>query len=201
MPSVALVSWSNEAHTSTVTWRHVLKAGGVALAVSALAACTHEDAEPEASTEQVSNASVPDVDAPQFVLDVRAAIEAVESELGGPQEFFEVTANAQFTNVFVAVDGGTAAVAYAYLDGELQPPAPKQTGATGNTFVTEDVDFVDDRILSVVAVDLPDSDIDALSVYGDGFGATYVLRATSSVGGLLDVVVGPDGSVFSVDPV
>ncbi len=175
--------------------------GGLALAMSALTSCSDDDAEPGTSAEQVSSASIPDVEAPQFVLDVRAAIEAVEAELGGPQEFFEVTSNAQFTNVFVAVDGGTAAVAYAYVDGELQPPAPKQTGATGNTFVAADVDFVDDRILSVVAVDLPDSGIDALSVYGDGFGATYVLAATSSVGGLLDIVVGPDGSVFSVDPI
>ena len=139
--------------------------------------------------------------APPFILNVRAAIDAVEAERGGPQEFFEVTSNAQFTNVFVAVDDGTAAVAYAYVDDELQPAAPKQSGATGTTFVSDDVDFVDDRILSGVIADLPESGIDAISVYGDGVGATFVLAATSSAGGFLDIVVGPDGTVFSVDPV
>lgn len=143
----------------------------------------------------------PDVSAPAYVLDVRTAVDAVESELGGPQEFFEVTSNAQFTNVFVAVDDGAAAVPYAYVDGELQPPAPQQGGASGETFVADDIDFVEDRILSGVTADLPESDIDAISVYGDGSGATYVLAASSSAGGFLDIVVGADGTIFSVDPV
>jgi hypothetical protein len=155
----------------------------------------------DGSLPEVVIDNAPDVPAPQFVLDVRSAIEAVELELDGPQAFFEVTSNDQFTNVFVAVDDGTAAVAYAYVDAELQPPAPKQSGATGNTFVSADVDFVDDRILSGVTADLPESGVDAISVYGDGFGATYVLAATSSAGGFLDIVVGPEGTIFSVDPV
>lgn len=172
----------------------------VAVAASLITACAGSD-EPAAPVAEEPRGEAPDVEAPPFVLDVRAAIAAVESELGSPQEFFEVTSNAQFTNVFVAVDDATAAVAYAYVDGELQPPAPPQEGAAGDTFTVDDVDFVDDRILSGVTADLPESQIDALSVYGDGVGATYVLAATSSAGGFLDIVVGPDGSVFSVDPV
>jgi len=169
------------------------------VAVAILAGCSGSDA--VVDDVQVGVESAPDVPAPPYILAVADAIEAVEAELGGPQEFFEVTSNAQFANVFVALDEGTAAVAYAFVDGELQAPAPKQVGATGNTFVATDVDFVDDRILSGVTADLPDSEIDAISVYGDGFGATYVLAATSSVGGFLDIVVGSNGAVFSVDPV
>ncbi len=173
----------------------------VALTLSSVA-CSGSSA-PSDITEPaaVSSAPRPDVPAPQFVLDVLDALAAVEDELGGPQVFFEVTANAQFTNVFVAVDDATAAVPYAYLDGELQPPAPTQQGASGNTFVAADVDFEPDRVLSGVATDLPDTQIDAISVYGDGFGATYVLRATSGAGGFLDIVVGADGTIFSVDPI
>lgn len=172
--------------------------------VSVVAGCggsTTDQGERVTPDAAFSAESAPDVAPPQFVLDVREAIDAVEAELGGPQEFFEVTSNAQFTNVFVAVDDASAAVAYAYVDGELEPPAPKQEGASGQTFVADDVDFVANRILSGVTRDLPESDIDALSVYGDGVGATYVLAATSSAGGFLDIVVGSDGTVFSVDPV
>ena len=149
--------------------------------------------------------SVPAVEAtgqaPAFVGDVIAAINAVEAELGAGQQFFEVTANAQFTNVFVAVDDATAAVAYAYVDGQLEPPAPKQTGAEGNTFGRDDVDFDSELVTTGVSSDLPELSIDAISVYGDGVGATYVLAATSAVGGFLDIVVGPQGQVFSVDPI
>lgn len=139
--------------------------------------------------------------APSFVDDVRAAIDAVEAELGAGQRFFEVTSNAQFTNVFVAVDDATAALPYAFVDGALQPPAPKQTGAEGQTFGREDVVFDPELVVAGVAAQLPETSVDAISVYGDGVGATYVLAATSPSGGFLDIVVGPDGQVFSVDPV
>lgn len=183
-------------------WSVVGAAAAVSLAVLASGCGGSSDA-PD-STEPVVSATSPAVEAsdtPGFVSDVAAALDAVELELGEEQEFFEVTANDQFTNIFVAVDEGTAAVAYAYVDGELQPPAPKQTGAEGLTFDRDDVDFDPDLVTSGVRADLPESDVDAISIYGDGVGATYVLAVTSPSGGFLDVVVGPDGQVFSVDPV
>ena len=87
------------------------------------------------------------------------------------------------------------------VDGELEPPAPKQTGAEGRTFGRDDVDFDPELVTTNVSADLPELSIDAISVYGDGVGATYVLAATSEVGGFLDIVVGPQGQVFSVDPI
>lgn len=138
-------------------------------------------------------------DAPAYVADVVAAVEAVEAELGGPQQYFEVTATPQLTNVFVAVDDATAAVAYLFVDGELQPPAPSREG-TGNVFGLDDIDFDPDRVVGVAQAQLPSADIGALSVYGNGSGVTYVLMATSDVGGVLDIVVGADGAVLSVDP-
>jgi hypothetical protein len=147
--------------------------------------------------------TVPAVPAPtaaSFVGDVTEAIAAVEAELGGPQEFFEVTASARFTNVFVAVDEASAAVPYLYVDGELEAPGPVREGASGNTFVADDVEIDPAVMLSGVAAELPDTTIDALSVYGDGVGAVYVLAATSAAGGRLDIVVTADGAVVSVDP-
>jgi hypothetical protein len=136
-----------------------------------------------------------------FVADIRPAIEAVEAELGAGQEFFEVTANELVTNLFVAVDDATAAVPYVFLDGELQPPAPKLTGASGFTFGADAVDFDEDTILDAVGEELPESTIEALSIEGgEGGVVRYVVSTLSPEGGRLDVTVAPDGTVTAVDP-
>lgn len=138
---------------------------------------------------------------PAFVGDVRPAIAAVEAELGAPQRFFEVTANDGFVNVFVATDDATTAVAYVWIDGELQPPAPPREGASGNTFEADDVAFDEATVAARLAEELPSTQIVALSVYGDGVGATYVFAGRSEAGGQLDIVVTADGRIVSVDPV
>jgi hypothetical protein len=136
-----------------------------------------------------------------FVADIGPAIEAVEAELGAGQQYFEVTANELVTNLFVAVDDATAAVPYVYLDGELQPPAPKLTGASGFTFSADAVDFDEETILDAVSDELPESTIEAFSIEGgDGGAVRYVVSTLSPEGGRLDVTVAPDGTILAVDP-
>lgn len=136
-----------------------------------------------------------------IVGDIRAAVAAVEAERGGPQEFFEVTATPQLTNVFVAVDGATAAIPYVYLDGELQPPGPRIEGASGRTFGATAIDFDEAEVLSGVRTDLPGSSVDAFSVEGGPGGfVRYVVSVRSDQGGVLDVVVAPGGAVIEVVP-
>jgi hypothetical protein len=158
------------------------------LVVAALTGCGGDDDDDRASGDS-------------FVADVRPAIEAVEAELGAGQEFFEVTANELVTNLFVAVDDATAAVPYVFLDGELQPPAPKLSGASGFTFGADAVDFDEDTILDAVGEELPESTIEALSIEGgEGGVVRYVVSTLSPEGGRLDVTVAPDGTVLAVDP-
>jgi hypothetical protein len=136
-----------------------------------------------------------------FVADVSAAVEAVEAERGPGQEYFEVTAGPQFTNVFVAVEDATAAIPYVYRNGQLEPPAPTLSGASGFTFTAEAAD-VDDAILATILDELPEATIEALSIEGgDGDAVRYVVTARSPEGGVLEITVARDGSVLAVDPV
>jgi hypothetical protein len=158
------------------------------------------DSTPSATGSVAREESLTRVEPPPFVLDIATALAAVEEELGAPQEYFEVTANAQLTNIFVAVDGGAAAVAYVFVDGELQSPAPKLDGATGETFTAADVDFEPTLLLAGVTTEVPTAAVEAVSVYGNEFGASYVIAAVSPSGGVLDIEVGPNGNVLSVTP-
>ena len=135
-----------------------------------------------------------------FVSDIAAAAAAVDAALGGSQEFFEITATPQLTNVFVAIDGGTAAVPYIYLDGELQAPAPRIDGAAGQTFKADAINFDEATVLDGVENDLPNATIDAFSVEGGPGGfVRFVVSARSEQGGVLDIVVAPSGAVIEVN--
>lgn len=136
-----------------------------------------------------------------FVVDVRAAAAAVEAELGGAQDFFEITATPQLTNVFVAVDDATGAIPYAYVRGRLEAPAPRIDGVQGQTFRLDAIDFDESTVLSGIETDLAASTIDAFSVEGGPGGfVRYVVSVRSAQGGVLDVVVAPSGAVVEVRP-
>ena len=133
---------------------------------------------------------------------IAPAVDAVEAELGGPQAYFEITADPQQVHLFVAADDATRAVQYVYVGDELAQLGDPQ-GATGGTFTADALDFDPGSVLDQVDADLDEPDIGQFSIAGDrsGSGAVqYLVVVQSDEGGTLDIVVGGDGAVQSVAP-
>ena len=94
------------------------------------------------------------------VLDqIAPAVAAVEAELGGPQQYFEINATPQLVNLFVAIDGATRVAPYVYVGGELAPAADP-AGAEGPTFGSDVAAFDPGAVLDGVAAELPDADVE-----------------------------------------
>jgi hypothetical protein len=136
-----------------------------------------------------------------LVGEIVPAMAAVETELGGPQDYYEVNATPQLVNLWVATGGGATATPYVVLDGEVQPPAPAQPVEQGATFRADAVDFDPDSIFAALDDELDQPAITQFVVVGGPGGAVqYSAAVTSSEGGVLDVLLGPDGAVLGVDP-
>ena len=130
---------------------------------------------------------------------IHDAVAALEAELGASQQYFEINATSQLVNLIVALNDGTQARPFVYLDGELS--SSPASNANGKTFAASALDFDPDKVLSKLQAELPQSQPDLFFVEGGVGGIVrYSVAVTSSQGGQLVVVVGPDGTVQSVDP-
>ncbi len=140
-----------------------------------------------------------DADLPQ-VAAISTAIDALEAQLGGPQQYFEVNATARVVNLFVALNGGAVAQPWLYVDGELT--STEGQAASGGTFGKADLDFDPDKVLATIREQIPEAILESFYVNGDGKGnVQYGVLTSALCGGGLDILVGPDGAVKSVDPV
>ena len=133
------------------------------------------------------------------VADVRTAIADLEQQLGGPQAFFEVNATARLVNLFVALNDGAVVQAWVWVDGQLT--SEEGQPASGGTFTAADLDFDEAAVLAKVREQIPTATLESFVVNGDGQGnVQYSVLTSSACGSGLDVVVGADGAVKSVDP-
>jgi hypothetical protein len=130
------------------------------------------------------------------VSDIDDALAAVESELGGPQRYFEVSADLAQVTVFVESDGG--ATPYVYADRRLVP-GETVAGATGATFMASAVTLAADRIFDRVRSELNDPAIIDFAVQGGPDGAVvYDATVASKSGGVLLVLLADDGEILGV---
>ncbi len=175
---------------SVRNWR--VTSVGFALLI-ALVGCSDGDGSSPAAAATVLAAELPTVE------QIDDAIAALEAELGGVQEYFEINATARLVNLFVALDGATSVQAWLFLDGELtsEDVAP----AEGGVLRAVDLDFDPVAIFSVLLAELPGATIESFYIHGDGQGAVqYGALLTTSLGGAIDVQLSSDGQVLSSEP-
>lgn len=172
--------------------RGVLVAALVLSAAGCSAAGTPAPPSPATTILAVSSGAPPRVDL------IGKAITALEAQLGAPQQYFEINATSQLVNLFVSLNGGKVVKPWVYLDGELS--STEGHDASGFTFAKTALDFNPDKVLSHVEAELPQSRPDAFIIEaGQGGIVRYSVTVRSPKGSQLVVVVGPDGSVRSVD--
>lgn len=127
------------------------------------------------------------------------AVAALDAQLGGPQQYFEINATSKLVNLIIAVNNATLAQTWLYLDGQLTSKDAQP--ASGHTFAGAALTFDPATVLAQVHHDLPDSVLDFFYVLGGTDGSVqYKVDTTSSKGGQLEVTLGPDGTVQEVDP-
>lgn len=163
--------------------------------LGALAGCGSGDESSEAGPTAAPRTDCPVIGEDAFVCDVGDAARAVDELLGAEQEFFEVTANAQATSVFVALDEATAAQQYVVVDGVAEPLGERLEGASGQTFVADAIDFDPAAVLAGAQDGLPSADFIALSVEGGPNGAVRYVMATAS--GTISVALDGDGRILA----
>ncbi|MCB1002434.1 MAG: hypothetical protein KDB40_24300 [Acidimicrobiales bacterium] len=187
-------------------------------AITALGGCSDDEAGPTEATEATDAGSTdagsavpvstaPGADAcapvdPVLLVDrIDEAVAAVEAELGGPQQYFEINATATLVNLFVADVAAESVTPYAYVGDELSSDEPI-VGATGNTFAADAVAVDTSRVLGCVSAELPDTALDVFFVEGGAGGTVrYTVLGTSAQGGQLVVEVAATGQIIGVDAI
>ena len=167
-------------------------------AVAALTSCSGGGSSSGTEAPTSTSTTLAPAGSPLLVDQIDDAVTALEAKLGAKQQFFEINATASLVNLIVALNDGKVAQPWVYLDGELS--STEGAPASGFTFDSSALDFDPDKVLRRIEAELPRSTTDLFFIEGgEGGTVRYSVAVTSSQGGQLIVVVGPDGAVKSVD--
>lgn len=168
--------------------------------VGVVSACGGDDASPDTTESPFGPTACPAAEPPLLVDQIDEAIAAVEAELGGPQEYFEINATSLLVNLFVADVETQTVTPYVYVGGELSSQEPLE-GAQGFTFFAEAVAIDGERVLSCIVRDLPESTLEVFFVEGADGGVRFSALTSNELGGQLTVEVNGQGQVLAVDTV
>jgi hypothetical protein len=168
------------------------------IVVLLLTACSGGGSSAETAASTSTTVADPVSSTPRVDL-IGEAVAALETRLGGPQRFFEINATASLVNMIVALNDDELAQPWVYFDGVLSSSDPAE--ASGFSFAASALDFDPGKVLGKLQAELPQSSPDLFFIEGgEGGVVRYSVAVTSQQGGQLIVVVGPDGTVQSVDP-
>ena len=165
----------------------------VALGVGFSACSSNEVAEPTST----STGPIPEGEAPVRVELIDDAIAAVEAELGGPQQYFEIFASPVVVNLLVSTGSGQG-VSYIYAAGELGEPEAGFSDAP--TFAAAEVDFDPGSVLAAVRAQLATSTFRAFSITATSAGVIdYKAVVDSSQGTEFVVYLSGTGAILGTD--
>ena len=129
-------------------------------------------------------------------------VAAVEAERGGPQRYTEINVQTDLVNLFVALDDGTE-LAYVYrADGLDVPTEPQAQPEGAEPFALDDVPLdVVATYDDVLAAEVPDSALVALTLAPrPESGLVWTATLLSTQGGVLDVLISPNGAILGAAP-
>ena len=133
--------------------------------------------------------------------EIPAAVEALETELGGAQDFFEINADPGKVTLWIAADEATTATPYVFADGELSQADDPQE-ADGETFTADEgLTFDSETVLDQVLQDFGDNVQQFSIVGGAGDAVRFGVIVQSDRGGRLDVGLGSEGEVLEASAV
>jgi hypothetical protein len=156
-------------------------AGAVAAVVCALAACGGDDA---------ADIAVPRAD---LVAPALAAVDEAAAS-GGEAPLLEIAATLESVDVIVQ-DGPGHGVLYRFTDDELSgPDEPRDDPRPA--FSSSDVALDPDRIFDGIRAELPDAAILDLAVRREGDAVVIDATVASDQGGVLLVLLSPDGTIL-----
>jgi hypothetical protein len=133
------------------------------------------------------------------ITEIAPAVEALETMLGGPQEYVEINADAQIVSLIVFDAITSQAIPYRYLRGEIARVGEPFAISGGQPLRAEWINFDPATMFDALRSEVPEANIVGFVILAGAEGTvTYETFLQSRQGGQILVTLSPDGQVLSV---